>query len=45
MRSPALARALYKECEIDTPVPEELYAKLAPVYRWLFSRKHAQVPA
>jgi flagellar biosynthetic protein FlhB len=39
MRSPALARALYREVEIDHPVPELLYARLAPVYRWLFSRK------
>jgi flagellar biosynthetic protein FlhB len=45
MRSPALARALYKECEIDKPVPEEMYAKLAPVYRWLFSRKRVPVAA
>jgi flagellar biosynthetic protein FlhB len=39
LRSPELARALYGECDIDAPVPEALYAKLAPVYRWLFSRK------
>jgi flagellar biosynthetic protein FlhB len=39
MQSPALARALYKEVDIDAPVPEALYARLAPVYRWLFSRK------
>jgi flagellar biosynthetic protein FlhB len=43
LRSPALARALYAECEIDGAVPEALYARLAPVYRWLFStRKDAQ---
>jgi len=45
LRSPALARALYRDCEIDKPVPEAMYAKLAPVYRWLFSRKRAVVPA
>jgi flagellar biosynthetic protein FlhB len=45
LRSPALARALYRECDIDKPVPEALYARLAPVYRWLFSRKRALVPA
>jgi flagellar biosynthetic protein FlhB len=39
LRSPALARALYKEVDIDAPVPEALYAKLSPVYRWLFARK------
>lgn len=38
MRSPALARALYRDCDIDQPVPEAMYARLAPVYRWLFSR-------
>jgi flagellar biosynthetic protein FlhB len=45
LRSPALARALYREVDIDKPVPELLYARLAPVYRWLFSRKRALVPA
>jgi flagellar biosynthetic protein FlhB len=39
LRSPALARALYAECEIDGAVPEALYARLAPVYRWLFSQR------
>lgn len=41
MRSPLLARALYRECDIDSPVPEKLYTKLAPIYRWLFSQKKA----
>jgi len=45
LRSPALARALYRDCEIDKPVPEAMYARLAPIYRWLFSRKRALVPA
>jgi flagellar biosynthesis protein FlhB len=39
IRSPLLARALYRECDIDSPVPEKLYTKLAPIYRWLFSQK------
>ena len=43
LRSPALARALYRECDIDKPVPELMYARLAPVYRWLFSRKRGAV--
>lgn len=43
LRSPALARALYRECDIEAPVPEALYARLAPVYRWLFSRKQTNV--
>ena len=45
LRSPALARALYRECEIDAPVPEALYTKLAPVYRWLFNQKRSAVTA
>jgi flagellar biosynthesis protein FlhB len=43
LRSPHLARALYRECEIDAPVPEKLYGKLAPIYRWLFSKKQMAV--
>ena len=38
LRSPELARALYKACKIDQPVPHELYKTLAPVYRWLMKR-------
>lgn len=38
LRSPELARALYKECKIDRPVPQHLYRTLAPVYRWLMKR-------
>jgi flagellar biosynthetic protein FlhB len=45
LRSPALARALYREVEIDAPVPEALYARLAPVYRWLFAGRRGSVPA
>ena len=37
MRIPALARALYRECDIDAPVPETLYGQLAPVYRKLYA--------
>jgi flagellar biosynthetic protein FlhB len=37
MRSPALARALYKECDIDGPVPEQHYLGLAPIYRELWA--------
>lgn len=43
VRSPALARALYRDCDLDAPVPEALYARLAPVYRWLFSRREGVV--
>jgi len=37
MRVPPLARALYRECEIDGPVPEGRYAELAPIYRELWA--------
>lgn len=40
MRVPSLARALYKECDIDAPVPEALYGQLAPVYRLLYAKGH-----
>lgn len=39
LRSPALTRALYRDVAIEDPVSEKLYARLAPVYRWLFSRR------
>jgi flagellar biosynthesis protein FlhB len=38
LRSPELARALYRECKIDRAVPDHLYKPLAPVYRWLMKR-------
>jgi flagellar biosynthesis protein FlhB len=38
-RVPALARALYKECAIDGPVPEQRYALLAPIYRELWTAR------
>lgn len=41
MRIPALARALYRDCDIDHTVPEALYGELAPVYRTLWKRKGA----
>lgn len=40
-RSPQLARALYRDIEIDAPVPEELYGQLAPIYRRLLGRGRA----
>lgn len=39
--SPLLARALYRDVEIDAPVPEALYAQLAPIYRRLLGRGRA----
>lgn len=38
LHSPALARALFRECRIDQAVPAHLYTQLAPVYRWLMKR-------
>jgi flagellar biosynthetic protein FlhB len=38
LRSPELARALFRECGIDQPVPVDLFESLAPVYRWLMAR-------
>lgn len=43
MRVPPLARALYRECEIDGLVPEAQYAELGPIYRELWAR--SGVPA
>jgi flagellar biosynthetic protein FlhB len=45
LRSPALARALYREVEVDGAVPESLYARLAPVYRWLFAGRKGSAQA
>ncbi|HBK46549.1 MAG TPA: flagellar biosynthesis protein FlhB [Xanthomonadaceae bacterium] len=41
MPAPPLARALYRQCEIDAPVPEALYGQLAPIYRKLYARRSA----
>lgn len=38
LRSPELARALFRECKVDQAVPAPLYRQLAPVYRWLMKR-------
>lgn len=38
LRSPELARALFRECKVDQTVPAHLYTQLAPVYRWLMKR-------
>lgn len=41
-RVPELARALYRDCDIDAPVPEVLYGQLAPIYRRLFGRREGR---
>ncbi len=45
LRSPELARALFRECGIDQPVPVHLFESLAPVYRWLMSRPGNRIRA
>jgi len=35
LRSPELARALFRECKVDRAVPSHLFKSLSPVYRWL----------
>lgn len=37
MRVPPLARALYRDCPIDGPVPEQHYSELGPIYRMLWA--------
>lgn len=37
LRNPALARALYKECDIDGMVPHARYQALVPIYRELWA--------
>lgn len=39
LRSPELARALFRECRLDQAVPPHLFGQLAPVYRWLMARE------
>jgi len=38
LRSPELARALFRECKVDRAVPSHLFKSLSPVYRWLIKR-------
>lgn len=39
VRSPKLARALYRECEVDGMVPADQYKSLAPIYRELWASR------
>lgn len=39
VRSPKLARLLYRECEIDGMVPADQYTALAPIYREIWASK------
>jgi len=36
VQNPALARSLYKEVEIDKPIPESLYSEVAEVLAYVY---------
>ncbi|WP_266157651.1 EscU/YscU/HrcU family type III secretion system export apparatus switch protein [Dyella silvatica] len=38
VRSPALARALFKECAIDAAIPAHRYGEVGGIYRWVMAR-------
>jgi flagellar biosynthetic protein FlhB len=38
LRSPELARALFRDGGIEQPVPGRLQPQLVPIYRWIMSR-------
>jgi flagellar biosynthesis protein FlhB len=38
MRVPPLARELYRECDLDHPIPEHTYRDIAGIYRSLAER-------
>jgi flagellar biosynthetic protein FlhB len=38
VRSPALARALFRECGLDESVPVAHYREVGVIYRWVMSR-------
>ncbi|RMH94073.1 EscU/YscU/HrcU family type III secretion system export apparatus switch protein [Lysobacter pythonis] len=44
VRNPPLARALYKECQIDEMIPYARYAPLVPVYRELWASLPGGMP-
>ncbi|HET7370621.1 MAG TPA: EscU/YscU/HrcU family type III secretion system export apparatus switch protein [Gammaproteobacteria bacterium] len=43
VRNAPLARALYRECVLDGPIPESLYREVAPTYQWLMTLPGAKV--
>lgn len=45
VRSPALARALFRGCDIDEPIPSDLYTDVGQVYRWVMARPGHKVNA
>lgn len=38
VRSPALARALFKECGLDDAIPTQYFSEVGGIYRWVMSR-------
>jgi flagellar biosynthetic protein FlhB len=45
VRSPALARALFRVCDIDEPIHADLYTDVGRVYRWVMARPGHKVNA
>lgn len=45
VRSPALARALFRECDIDDAIPADLYTDVGQVYRQVMARHGHKVHA
>jgi flagellar biosynthetic protein FlhB len=45
VRSPALARALFRTCALDEAVPAEHYGEVGGIYRWVMSRPGHKVHA
>lgn len=45
VRSPALARALFRECDVDEAVPADFYTDVGQIYRWVMARPDHKVHA
>ncbi|MET4674922.1 MULTISPECIES: EscU/YscU/HrcU family type III secretion system export apparatus switch protein [unclassified Luteibacter] len=45
VRSPELARALFKACDIDEPIPADRFTEVGKVYRWVMARPGHKVHA
>jgi flagellar biosynthetic protein FlhB len=43
MENPPLARALYEKCELDSPVPPNLYAAVAQVIAFIYKLKNRTI--
>ncbi|HVI55103.1 MAG TPA: EscU/YscU/HrcU family type III secretion system export apparatus switch protein [Luteibacter sp.] len=45
MRSPELARALFRDCDVDDAIPADRYTETGLVYRWVMARPGHKVHA